>query len=133
MILLGNTYPPALVRRQVLVTPISIEEARALVYGEFFQQFISYWGHANTIVAANALLGVDVTPETDRPAITLNEEGFPTLNGKVADKVVVLSPNYAPGYRPQEGEITPPEKIIGWQALLWDFSEITPASLGYLG
>jgi len=123
--LLGNTYPPAMVRRQVLVTPISVEEAR-----EFLADgFMSYWGHVNTVNVANNLLGVDVTPETERPAISLNEEGFPTLNGKVADKVVVLSPNYAPGYRPQEGEITPPEKIIGWQALLWDFAKITPASL----
>lgn len=117
MVLLGNTYPPALIRRKITVTPISIEVARELL-ADGFQ---SYWGHANTIITANALLGVNVTPETERPALLLNADNLPTLDGNLADKVVVLSPNYASGYRPQEGEITPPEKIIGWQALLWDF------------
>lgn len=117
MVLLGNTFPPALIRRKITVTPISIEVARELL-ADGFQ---SYWGHANTIITANALLGVNVTPETERPALLLNADNLPTLDGKVANKVVVLSPNYAPGYRPPEGEITPPEKILGWQALLWLF------------
>lgn len=117
-ILIGNTYPPALVRRRVVVTPISVDEAR----DHLANGFESFWGHTNTAGLGTEILGVDVLPETERPAVTLGDEGFPVLNGVTARKVLVLSPDYVPGYRPAIGEEVPADKITGWQCLLWDFS-----------
>jgi len=54
--LLGNTYPPALVRRRVTITPISIDEARDILAGGFE----SFWGHVNTAKTGAALLGFEV-------------------------------------------------------------------------
>lgn len=116
-ILLGNTYPPALVRRRVVITPITLEAAIKLLANGFE----SFWGHTNTIQAANEQLGVDVRPKTERPAVILDKEGFPSLNGIIATKVLVLSPNYANGFRPQIGEEVPLEKLTGWQCLLWEW------------
>ena len=119
-ILVGNTYPPALIRRKVQITPISIEQAQSLLNSGF----VSFWGHTNTLAAARDQLGVDVTPKTDRPAIVLDDDNFPTCQGTTVSHVLVLSPTYIPGFRPEIGskEEIPAEKVIGWQCLLFDFS-----------
>lgn len=117
-VLLGNTYPPALVRRGVKITPIKLEEAKKNVILDGFE---SFWGHSNTIQVANKLLEIDVTPKTERPVLSLSEDFFPILNGKIFTKVLVLSPSYVGAYRPQIGEEVGEDKIIGWQCLLWDF------------
>jgi hypothetical protein len=84
--------------------------------------FESFWGHTNTIQVANTQLEIDVTPENERPAISLSEDNFPMLNGIKYEQVLVLSPSYAGTYRPQIGEEVSEDKIAGWQCLLWDFS-----------
>lgn len=117
-ILLGNTFPLTLVKRVVEIEPISLDEAARLLDGGFD----SFWGHTNTLAAAKEQLGVDPTPETERPSITLDEEGLPAVGqGESATVVVVLSPQYRQGFRPQIGEEVSPEDILGWQALKVQF------------
>lgn len=118
-VLLGNTFPLTLVRRRVQIDPVSIEDAKALLEAGY----VSFWGHSNTAVAAKAQLGFDVLPETERPALKLTSEGLPELNGVVAAKVVILSPEYRAGYRPAIGVETGVEDILGWQALVLTFPQ----------
>ena len=116
-ILVGNTFPVALIRRRVLISPVSVAQAKAML-----KNFASFWGHANTLAAAKEQLGVDVAPKTERPAIQLGEDNFPILDGELFRKVLVLSPSYANGFRPAIGEEVSSDKIVGWQCLLFDFN-----------
>ena len=114
MILLGNTFPLALARRSMRIEPASLEELRQRVQNE---GFLSFWGHDNTIAVATSILGFDPTPTTERPALSLSQDLLPTLNGQVCQEVWILSPDYAPGFRPQIGVEVTPEQILGWQTL----------------
>lgn len=118
-VLLGNTFPLALVRRRVLIEPISIEDAKARLEAGF----VSFWGHANTAAVAQAQLGFDVRPKTGRPALKLNEEQLPTLDGETFTHVVILSPNYRPGFRPAPTVEPTNDDIVGWEPLLLTFPE----------
>ena len=53
-ILVGNIYPTSLVRRPTLMVPCSVEEFRAAVAES--AGVVSFWGHTNTIAAAQAVL-----------------------------------------------------------------------------
>ena len=114
-ILVGNIYPTSLVRRPTLMVPCSVEEFRAAVAES--AGVVSFWGHTNTIAAAQAVLGVDVRPAVERPALTLDADNLPTLAGEAWDEVWVCSPNYRPGFRPAIGVEVSPEDILGWQVL----------------
>ena len=114
MILLGNSFPLGLIRRRVTIEPASIEELRSRVAKE---GFLSYWGHADSLEAAKALLGFDLAPATERPALSLGDELLPTLGGHTFSETWVLSPDYASGYRPKPGCAVPPEMITGWTVL----------------
>jgi hypothetical protein len=118
-VLVGNSFPLSLIRRQVTIAPVPLDHVRReLAAGAF----VSFWGHRSTLHVANALLGVDVTPTTERPALSLTPDNLPTLDGIVCRACYVLSPDYIPGFRPQPGEQVEAEKITGWQALRmeWD-------------
>lgn len=112
--LIGNTFPMSLVRRQVRITPCELD---------FFKEFVgngpvcSFWGHRNTLRAANAFTGLDLTPKTERPAVVLDRDGFPTLDGEWFGQAFIISPDYKPGFRPRIGEEVKPEEITGWQIL----------------
>lgn len=112
---IGNTYPSTLVRRATVQIPISKEYFLTLAEGATLH---SFWGHSNTIQAAKAFMGIDVTPIIERPAIVLNADNLPTLFGVLLDGVFVISPTYAKGYRPAEGKVASPEEIVDWQILL---------------
>ena len=117
-VLFGNIYPTSLVRRSTLMTPMTISEARQILE----TGFTSYWGHSNTVQAASDLLGLDIRPTVERPAIILDEgTKLPTLNGYVYSQVIVLSPEYRPGLRPQPGIEIHASDILGWQCLLVTF------------
>jgi hypothetical protein len=81
-VLLGNTFPLTLVRRGTFIEPVSLETAKTLLE----VGFASFWGHANTAAVAKAQLGFDVAPKTERPALKLNEEQLPTLDGDRDDR-----------------------------------------------
>ena len=116
-VLLGNTFPLTLVRRGTFIEPVSLETAKTLLE----VGFASFWGHANTAAVAKAQLGFDVAPKTERPALKLNEEQLPTLDGETFTKVLVLSPSYRAGFRPAIGVEGGPDDIVGWEPLLVTF------------
>ena len=118
-ILLGNSFPFPLVRRPMRAEPLTVEAARILLRG---RQVESFWGHPNTLRAAIEILGVDVTPSTVRPALELNAAGFPCLNGISAKDVLILCPEYAPGFRPAIGQELTTHEIRGFHAVLLAFS-----------
>jgi len=112
--LIGSTFPLTLIRRQITISPESLQELKSQLQ---YRPFSSFWGHQNTIRAAGALLGVDITPLTIRPVIQLDDDNFPTLHGEKFNECWVLSPDYPPGFRPAIGEEVTDDKIIGWQVL----------------
>lgn len=114
-ILIGSTFPLSLIRRRVVIEPRVLDELRERLCGA---QVSSFWGHTNTLTAAAVLLGgVDLAPESNRPAVVLDGDGFPVLGGRQFDECWVLSPDYTPGFRPAIGEVVPTDKIAGWQVL----------------
>ena len=113
-VLLGNSFPLSLIRRAVHIEPRTLVELRQAVSE---RGCISYWGHDNTLEAAKKFLGFDPAPSAERPALILNGDGLPSLDGVVYDEVWVLSPDYADGFRPGIGVEVVQEQIIGWQVL----------------
>lgn len=115
----GNTFPMNLIRRKVTIQPLSMEEyCRELASGKW----ASFWGHDNTLAAAKAQCGFDLTPKEERPALTVDKEGFPVLYGTSYKKCYVLTPEYRAGFRPAMGEEVQMEDIYSWHVLeiLWE-------------
>ena len=118
-ILIGNTFPFALLRRDANVRTLSIDALRAALADS---DIVSFWGHENTRAAAETILGgVSLSPATERPALTLSSDGLPMLDGVVFRTCFVLAPDYRPGYRPAIGEEPTPSDILGWHALRIDW------------
>lgn len=113
-ILVGNVFPTALIRARVEIAPSTMEDFHKDVEGN---EVASFWGHANTLGVANAFAGVDLTPETERPAIRLDAENHPSLDGVSFDECWLISPDYRPGFRPAIGVEVTSEDITGWQVL----------------
>lgn len=113
-VLIGNTFSLSLIRSTVRIRPVGLETLRDELATRPVR---SFWGHPNTFHVANALLGVDVTPRTERPALTLNAEGRPVLEGEVFSECYVLSPDYRPGFRLALCAEVHPGDITGWQVL----------------
>ena len=118
-ILIGNTFPFALLRRDANIRTLSIDALRSALADS---GIASFWGHENTRSAAETILGgVSLRPATERPALTLSPDGLPMLDGRVFRTCFVLAPDYHPGYRPAVGEETTPSDILGWHALRIDW------------
>ena len=114
-VLIGNSFPLVLIRRRVSIAPFSPEDLqRRLASAE---KIFSFWGHRNTLPAAEAFLGIPLAPGRERPAIALDEEKFPVIDGKRFTECFVLSPDYRPGFRPAIGQEVEPDQISGWQCL----------------
>ncbi len=116
--MIGNAFPLTLIRHGVTIQPVQLEEMRQALRT---RPWISFWGHENTLKSANHLLGTDITPHEDRPAIILQDDGIPELGGSRYHRCYILSADYEPGYRPAVGEEVGEEHIIGWQALRIDW------------
>jgi hypothetical protein len=118
-LLIGNSFPLSLVRRDVLIRPSDQLEFQAACVG---RRIVSFWGHANTLAAASVFAGVDLTPRCERPALDLSAEGYPCFAGEEFRDCWVLSPDYKVNFRPAAGEEVPADKICGWQILrlIWD-------------
>ena len=117
--LTGNTFPMSLVRRRVVIEPRTLEDYRARLGGGGWE---SYWGHENTLEVARAVCGRDLRPREARPAVMLDAAGYPTLYGEAFRECWVLSPEYAPGFRPAVGVEVPAEQIVRGQVLrlVWE-------------
>lgn len=113
-ILIGNSFPLSLIRREVDIKPESLGRLRETCRGS---RIYSFWGHRNTIKAAKAFMGYDLTPASERPSIRINADGLPVLHGEVFDVCWILSPDYVPGFRPAVGEEVGEDKILNWQVL----------------
>lgn len=114
-LLIGNTFSMTLIRHHtVTVTDCAVAD---LARDARRCGVASFWGHANTRAAAEALLGVDLRPKTERPAIVLDAEDYPTLDGARFTECYVLSPDYRPGFRPAIGVEVAATDIMGWHAL----------------
>ena len=120
-ILIGSAFPLSLIRRRVVIEPCELKRVRTELKR---RPFASFWGHANTLSAAKAMLGVDISPRMERPAVRLDAEQLPTLDGTVFTECFVLSPDYASGFRPKVGEEPGPGKIAGWQALRMRWEDV---------
>ncbi|MGI6355059.1 MAG: hypothetical protein GX937_01600 [Lentisphaerae bacterium] len=125
VLLVGNSFPLSLVRRAVLIRPSNRKEFHVACVG---REIASFWGHANTLAAASAFAGVDLTPRCERPALVLSAEGYPCFDGEEFQECWVLSPDYKVNFRPAVGVEVPADKICGWQILhlSWNFG--TPDS-----
>lgn len=118
-ILIGNTFPFALLRRDANVRTLSLDVLRDKLAGA---HIASFWGHENTRAAAEAVLGgVSLRPATERPALTLSPDGLPSLDGRAFRSCYVLAPDYRPGFRPAIGAEPGPSDILGWHALCIDW------------
>lgn len=115
--LVGNTYPSSLVERKVICCPISIQSALYILSDEFE----SYWGHDNTIPYVKNYIGIDVTPKIKRNSIRLNADGYPLFNNELYKIVIVISPRYQSGYRPNENEAASIDKITEWNCIAYLF------------
>ena len=113
-ILIGNSFPLSLIRRKVVIEVVSREAVLEFVQGK---AVVSFWGHANTLSAANGWLGVDLTPKTERPALCLSDDKLPQLDGVEYKTCFILSPDYRPGLRPAIGSEVDSVDILGWQVL----------------
>ncbi|MDR0535620.1 MAG: hypothetical protein LBG65_04625 [Puniceicoccales bacterium] len=118
-LLVGNTLPVTLIRTPVTMTPVTLDAARELLHHA--DRALSFWGHANTLRLASRLLDYNLKPATARPALILDNKGHPGLDGCHTNTVLVLSPDYAPGYRPAIGCEPGGKDILGWQCLLVTF------------
>jgi len=121
IIFVGNSYPNTLIWRKCVIMPISDERARQLLRNNVV---ISVWGHQSSVKAASEYAGIDLTPHTDRPTLILSSDGFPSLDGLVAELVLVLSPVVKPGTpRPDIGQEYSLQDIESWRWLLYDFGD----------
>ncbi len=116
--MIGNAFPLTLIRHEVTIQPVHLEEVRHALQT---RPWISFWGHGNTLKIANHLLGTDIAPHEDRPAVALQDDGIPELGGVRYHHCYILSADYVPGYRPAVGEEVGEEQITGWQTLRIDW------------
>ena len=95
--------------------PVALETLQAALAASMVH---SFWGHPGTLDAVSRAVGRDVTPAAERPAVQLDAEGLPVLDGLVFRECWVMSPEYRAGFRPAAGAGVPADAIVGWQALL---------------
>lgn len=110
-VLVGNAFPLSLIRRTVRIEPQTED-----VFPRNTMVF-SFWGHTNTLPHVNAFLGLDLTPKSERIAVTLNDDLFPQLLGEIFRECWIISPNYTENFRPRIGEEISAEKIKDWTLL----------------
>lgn len=113
-VLVGNSFPLSLIRREVKMEVCKVEAFKRQCQGA---QMYSFWGHENTLAAAESVLGMNLKPKMSRPAVVLSEEELPMFEGEVFRECYVLSPNYKADFRPKIGEEVLEEQIASWQLL----------------
>lgn len=114
-VLIGNSFPLSLIRkRKVVIQEVRLEELKQkLNEAEIF----SFWGHRNTLRAAEQIAKCSLEPRIERPALVLSEDYLPTLYGETFNECWILSPDYISGFRPAIGEEVTEDKIINWIVL----------------
>jgi len=110
-ILIGNSFPLGLIRRRVVIQMVRVEELRRNLE---ICRLYSFWGHANTLKAAGALAGFDLTPASQRPVLRLSAALLPMLDGVEFSECWVLSPEYKEHLRPPIGAEVDEDFILEW-------------------
>lgn len=113
-ILIGNSFPLSLVRRDVRIEVSSLACLREAAHG---CEVVSYWGHENTLGVVESWSGLPLRPPGERPALRLHGDGLIEFDGVVYGDCWVLSPDYRRGYRPSVGVEVQVEDILSWQVL----------------
>lgn len=113
-LLLGNSFPFSLIRRPVRVFPFGLDSFAAVLARH---RVLSFWGHTNTLALAGELLGCDLTPPLERPALRLSANALPYYLGEEFTRCWILSPDYKEDFRPQIGQEIGADMILGWQLL----------------
>ena len=114
-VLIGNAFPLSLMRSaRITVESMSVADLHAALADA---PVASFWGHENTRPAAESVLGVSLVPKTPRPALVLDADNYPSLDGRSFRICWVLSPDYRPGFRPAIGEEVAADAIKGWHVL----------------
>jgi|GEM_PF-1449723 hypothetical protein len=112
--LVGNSFPLSLITRRVVIEPASVQDLQVAAADRHMR---SFWGHANTLVAAETAMGIALAPQTERPVLVLDEEGHPSLAGMSFEECWVVTPIYVDTFRPKVGEEVPLARIRNWQVL----------------
>ena len=113
-VLIGSTFPTSLIIRRVVITPRSLGELRVTIDGKMIH---SFWGHQDTLQEASDLVGINLAPASERPALKLDPAGLPFLDGISFEECWLLSPIFPPGYRPALDGPAPGAAIEGWRVL----------------
>ncbi len=113
-ILIGNSFPLSLIRRNVTIEMQTLEILREALNGG---TVVSFWGHGNTLRVAEKFTGCGLAPSSERPVLTLSAENLPTFGNQTFSEVWIVSPDYIGNFRPGIGDEVPAEKISGWQIL----------------
>lgn len=87
-ILISNSFPFSLVRRPMRVEPRSVGELLTAMHEH---PWVSAWGHDNTVAAASTIACADLRPTTPRPALSLDVENLPSLDGQSFAEIWLLS------------------------------------------
>lgn len=113
-ILIGNSFPFSLIRRDVRIRVLETEDFRRLLARS---KPCSFWGHGGTRAAAERFLGCSLAISCERPALVLSDERRPVLGGREFSSCFVCSPDCRPGHRPALGEELCESDIVGWHVL----------------
>jgi hypothetical protein len=113
-ILIGNSFPFSLIRRPVSIRP---RDTKEMIKRMQSMNWTSFWGHENTLTAASEVLGSDIRPKSERPALQLSSDGFPMLEGESFDEAWILSPCFKNNFRPSIGQELHAEDVENWQVL----------------
>ena len=114
-VLIGNSWPMTLFRRQALVSPITLNALRNRIKTA---EVFSFWGHENTVAAVSAMLDRDLTPREPRPTIILNDKRYPTLYGVEFRVVYIVTPKiFDESKRLHAGESLNAFDIAYWKAV----------------
>lgn len=113
-LLVGNTFPLTLIRRRVVIEPVAVTELRRSAAGK---KVISFWGHADTLAAAMAAAGIDLTPAAERPVLSLSPDGLVVCDGLTFDRCWIVSPDSRQIVRPAIGQVADAAAIVNWQCL----------------
>ena len=118
--LIGNSFPLNLIRRPVHIVPEKLEHLQSLLAAGNWK---SFWGHPNTLQAVNQLTGFDLSPEMERPALSVDETGFPQLYGESFSVCWILSATLQNGLRPSLKSELVENDIVQWRVLRMEWED----------
>ena len=94
--LLGNTFPLTSLDESVLIEPRSLSELKEALAS---RAWVSFWGHENTITAADILIdldGITVRPDSERPALYFGRKQLPRFGQHFIPGMLAVKPGLCP-------------------------------------